>query len=288
MAERAFLTAVQSFLASQTFAPSATSIGLAEPADTPDLPAIVLSLEASTRRGTGLGERVATVEGALSTEASIALAAPVLVSDPSFNLLSADRRTLTLPHGGQVRADGSTGALGSADLSVRVNDVVRPVVNVAPTGLELRCDPQLGQLVFATALPLTGQVRASYYLGRWERRVARLEGVLRLDVLAAAADDVAALSDAVLAALLAPEARTQLVRLLAIEITSLSSIGAPESVFAGARRRSARLAFRFEQIIDQPESSGGIIARIPLTTRLTSAALAAGGEITTSVVTEIS
>jgi hypothetical protein len=268
MAESAFLAAVQSYLAERSLAPEPESLGLAEPAASGDLPAIVLSLETSARRAIGIGERVATIEGALAHEASISLAAPVLETDPSFTLLSEDRLTLILPHGGLVRADGSAGTLGEDDLSVRVGNTVRPVVGGPPSGAQVSCDPQVGRLTFATALPATGRVRARYFIGRWERRVALIEGVLRLDVCAASADDVQALSDGAVAALLAEDARASIERLLSIECRALSSIGPIEAGFGNARRRSARLAFRFEQLIDQPESSGGIIAQIPVTTRL--------------------
>jgi len=269
MAESAFLAAVQSYLAEQSLAPEPESLGLAEPAASEELPAIVLSLETSARRAVGLGERVATMAGALEHEASISLASPVLETDPTFTLLSEDRLSLILPHGGLVRADGSEGALGEADLTVRVGNTVRPVVSGTPSGAQVSCDPQVGRLTFATALPATGRVRARYFIGRWERRVALIEGVLRLDVCATSAGDVQALSDGAVAALLSAGARASIERLLAIECRALSSIGPIETGFGNARRRTARFSFRYEQLIDQPESSGGIIARIPVTTLLT-------------------
>jgi len=44
----------------------------------------------------------------------------VLPEDHSFNLLSADRKTLNLPHGGLVRRDGAEAEIGDGNLSVAV------------------------------------------------------------------------------------------------------------------------------------------------------------------------
>ena len=100
----------------------------------------------------------------------------------TFRLLNDARTILTLPHGGLVRQDGSTGPLTAADLSVTVGGTNRPVVTGPPAGDEVRADPQVGQLTFATPLPGTGTVEALYLLGQWEQRLARLAGTLRVDV----------------------------------------------------------------------------------------------------------
>jgi len=48
---------------------------------------------------------------------------------------------------------------------------------------------------------------------------------------------------------------------------SLGSVGLPETS-PKVRRRTARLSFTFEQEVNRPDSSGGIIARIPVTSQM--------------------
>ncbi len=271
MAETAFLGAIEQYLRGRALAPVPASIGVIEPAASADLPALVLSLERTERASNGLGERSALITGGvLPVRARIDLADPVLPEDPSFRLLDDARTTLTLPHGGLVRADGDDplGApLSAADVTVRVAGTARPVGGGAPDGLEVRVDPTVGQLRFATALPEAGRVEVDYVLGQWEQRLERISGVLRLDVCAAAAADAHALADAAVAALLDPGARQGVRRLLSLAVVSLSSVGVPEPDTA-ARRRTVRLAFGFEHEVNRPESSGGIIRTIPITTHL--------------------
>ena len=65
----------------------------------------------------------------------------------------------------------------------------------------------------------------------------------------------------------------------------LGSLGPPEKDFAQSRRRKAHFTFQFEHVVDDPESSGGIIRRVPLTTRL-KALTTTHGIITEETVTE--
>jgi hypothetical protein len=234
-----------------------------------DLPALVLSLEQALRPSVGLGDQGATIRnGALAWSADIDLASPYLPDDPNhtFSLVSGDRLKLTLPHGGLVHHDGTTDTpLTGADLAVTVAGANRPVVSTAPTGLQVQPDPLTGILTFATALPPGGTVHATYFLGQWERRVERLNGVLRMDVVAANVADAQAVADGVLDALLDPAAKQGIPRLMAITLQSLTSIGPPETAAANGRRRQARLEFKFEHDVDRPESAGGVIQQIPLT-----------------------
>jgi hypothetical protein len=267
MAETAFLTAVADFLDSDARLASA-KIGIAEPAAAGDLPAIVLSLEELHRLGGGLGERSAMItDGALPWRATIDLANPVLPEEPSFLLLSADRRQLILPHGGLRRRDGSGGPLGAADLALTVAGAPRTVVNAAPGPNEVRADPLVGELTFGGGLPLTGTVVADYVLGQWERRVTNLAGTLRLDVRAASTAAVADLSAAAIDALLAA-ARKGLPGLSTISLSNLSSIGLADTALASSRGRSARFSFEYEHELNRPDSSGGVIRRIPITSQL--------------------
>jgi len=266
--EISFLAAVKTFLDGRALSPS-PKVAMAEPVVALDLPAVVLSLEQAVRPSVGLGDQGAVIRnGALAWSADIDLASPYLPDDPghTFSLLSGDRLQLTLPHGGLVHSDGTTDApLAGADLAVTVAGTNRPVVSVAPTGLQVLPDAQTGILTFATALPGTGTAHATYFLGQWERRVERLNGVLRVDVLAATPGDAQALADGVLDALLDPAAKQGLPRLQAIALQSLTSIGPPETAAANGRRRQARFEFKFEHDVDRPESSGGVIQQIPLT-----------------------
>ncbi|HXO21716.1 MAG TPA: hypothetical protein VOA87_17525 [Thermoanaerobaculia bacterium] len=282
MAENEFLAAVGAYLQAAGLAPAPKTVGIAEPADAGELPAVVLSLESTAGAGNGLGARSALVTGALPWQASIDLANPVLADDPTVTLLDSGRKVLTLPHGGLVKKDGSAGPFTADDLTVQVAGAARTVADPPPTGKQVSADPVLGQLTFATKLPATGSVDVTYFLGQWEQRLERIAGTLRVDVCAASAADAAALSAAAVGALLAPGARGAVRRLLAIGATALSSVGAPEPPLS-LRRRTARFAFAFENEINQPESSGGVIHRITITPELAIATAGGTGAITTTV-----
>lgn len=278
MAELAFLDAVTAYLAAQPLAPAvaASRIGASAPFAAGDLPSVVLSLEATERKSVGLGDRGEVMHGALPVSVSIDLANPVLPGDPSFTLLDPTRRILILPHGGQVRVDGTPGALGNADLTVRQGATTFLVVQGAPGAGEVNADESTGTLTFGAALPASGTVQAQYFLGEWERRVERIAGVLRADACAASAADAVTLGASVVRQLLAPAARDAVRLLLHLSVRTVGAAehlpapaGAAAATVATAHfRRSATFAFEFQHLIDQPESSGGVIRRIPITTRL--------------------
>jgi hypothetical protein len=253
MAENAFLTAVSAYLRDRAgLSPAPARVGFAEPAAADDLPAVVLSLEEVQRLGGGIGERSQLMTGALAWREEIDLADPRLAGEPEPDLVSADRRQLTLPHGGLVRSDGTEGPLAGDDLRVTVDG--------APTAVQ--AEPEIGRITFADPLPATGTVTAEYFLGQWERSVVRLYGVLRADACAGTAPQVEGLSAGMVAALASPAARSAVQRLLSLGLLSLGSVGAAEPEAAGARRRTARFQFEFEHIVDRPESSGGVLQAI--------------------------
>lgn len=278
MAELAFLDAVAAYLGSQGLTPpvGAGRLGVAEPFLAAELPALVLSLEECTRLRIGLGERSDVMTGALPVRSTVDLADPRLPEDRTVILLDAARRQLILPHGGQVRADGTVGALGAADLVVTLGATTFAVVPGAPAAGEVRADAATGVLDFGAPLPASGRLEARYFLGTWERRAERIAGRLRVEGCAASAADAATLVASAIGHLLAPAARSAIRLLPSMTLASLSAVvhrPAPQGaapVTVAHFRRHATFAFEFQHLIDQPESSGGVIRRIPITTRLES------------------
>jgi uncharacterized protein (DUF697 family) len=265
--ETAFLDALAGFLAGPAgLSPAPALLGAAEPAAAAELPAVVLSLDEVHRLGAGLGERSLLItDGALPWQAAIDLANPVLASDPGFRLLSPDRLTLVLPHGGLKQADGSDGPLGPPDLSVKLGATNFTVVIAAPAAGEVRADPLVGVLSFGAALPATGTLRVNYVLGQWERRVTPIAGSVRIDIYGADSAAAATLSAAVLDALGA--ATTAEIRgLRKLALAQVGSIVATDAAHASARRRSAVLSFDYEHEINRPDSSGGVIRSVRVET----------------------
>jgi hypothetical protein len=255
MIEQALLESLTILATSLGLTPTPKLIGVIEPADASDLPALVISLEQSKRLANGLGERALLItDGALPWNATLNLANPVLPSDPTVNLLSSDRRMLTLPHGGLVRRDGSIGAFAPEDLQVTIDGAPSPPFTV---------EPLIGRLTFDAALPTTGTLVASYVLGQWERRVVRSAGVLKLAILAVDATTVHDLSTALLEAIDSPQGAV-LPGLGHFDVAEIGSIGPAEPPLLNARRRVVRFSFEFEQEVNVPDASGGIIQRVPI------------------------
>lgn len=244
--------------------PAPATVGISDPVAAAELPAIVLSLARIRQLGKGLGERSQLVTGALSWTATIDLANPVLPEEPSFRLLSQDRKELVLPHGGLVRSDGSDGSLTATDVSINVNGTPRPLVASNPTGNQVVVDPLVGRLIFATALPPDGSLIANYFLGQWEQRVSRIAGLLRVTIRDTNPATVSDLSGAVANALQPPSALA-IAGIQQMDLMKLGSIRAPEEALAKSRARDLLFSFEFERKINRPESSGGIIQRIPIT-----------------------
>jgi hypothetical protein len=264
VAENELIASVEGYLAAVALAPAPASLGVAEPADAAALPAIVISLEETQPVHPGIGARAEIVIGALAWSDTIDLANPVLADDPTFRLLDATRKILILPHGGQVRQDGTAGALGSGDATITVGGTPVHVVGGVPGDGQFAIAPATGTVTFGDALPPSGLVVARYFLGQWEQRLARIAGTLRVDVCAAAAADVRTLADGVIAAFEDPGARSAIKRMNALSVSAVSSVSPPDPAFAGSRRRSVRLAYDFEIEINAPDSSGGVIQTIPV------------------------
>lgn len=230
------------------------------------------SLAEVRRLGAGLGEGSALItNSALAVRGTVDLADPFLPGEPGFSLVSPDRLTLILPHGGQVRQDGSTGALGSQDIQVQVANAARTVVAGAPGPTQVQPNPVEGTLRFGAALPLAGIVQADYFLGQWERRVTPLAGRLRIDVLATDAAALRTISDTIIDRLLEGAAERNFRGLRTLSLTELGSIAPPDDDRFNARARRLLFAFDYEHEVDRPDSSGGIIRRVPIITDLDSA-----------------
>ena len=237
-----------------------------------DLPSVTLSLERCAREQTGIGKQRSNErrKGALARTATFDLAHARLADDPTFDLIDAARRHLVLPHGGLVRGDGSDGSLVGADVTVTIASGGPPtsltlVANPAPAASQVFASAVDGVLTFGAALPSTGSITITYFVGTWERDRTRLGGTLRVDVCASAAAPARALSDQVATALLGAGARAAIVRLHTIHLSALSSV-APFALTTAvtAVRRSARFEFVFEHEVDVPDSSGRVIAKIPV------------------------
>jgi hypothetical protein len=268
MAESELMTALETYLAAQPLAPAPVTLGVVEPAESADLPAVVLSIEESQRLDSGLGRRSELRIGALAWQARIDLANPTLPGEPGFSLISGDRRTLILPHGGLVKQSGAHGPLTGADLQITVAGAAQVVTSNAPAAGEVQPTAAIGQLLFGTPLPAAGEVQASYYVGQWEQQYVSIRGTLRVDVEATTGEDTRDLSGALLEALGRLLPGKPVTGLQRLDPTSLGSIGARDAAVANARRRTLRFRFEFEQRIDRPDASGGIIHSIPITSQL--------------------
>jgi hypothetical protein len=263
MIETAYLASITAyFRQAGVLTPVPATIGVVDPEQADQLPALVLSIEQAGRLGTGLGERTAVATGALPWTAKIDLANPVLPGDPSFHLLSDDRRSLSLPHGGLVRADGSTGIASAADIQASLPDQNFVLKNAAPGAGEFTADLLGGLLTFGAALPAAGVLTVHYFIGQWERRVLRMAGQLRADVLAADSAAAQALSEAVLEALDA--AASSVAGLASIAPKQIGSVQATPPGSIAARQRVLYFDFQFDLEINQPDTSGGIIRQIPV------------------------
>jgi hypothetical protein len=266
MPEFAFIEALSAYLrAPARLIPEPVQIGPAEPTGADEAPAVVLSLETVRRLRGGLGEGADAVTGVLRQTARIDLAAPFLPAEPGFNLVTADRLTLTLPHGGLIRADGLDGALTPADLAVTVAETPRTLAAANPAPDEFTAAPLIGRLTFGAPLPAADFVEATYHLGAWERRVFLIAGDLAVTSYAAAGGQAATLSAAVARALARPGDLAGLKRL---SLVSLGPVTPSDATHGNTRAQTAHYAFEYEHVVDTPASSGGIIQTTPITTRL--------------------
>ena len=246
-----------------TLHPAPALIGATYPSVKGDLPAVVISCNGVLQQLRGIGRLPAESEsGALSVSTTVDLSNPVATfPDAIVTLLSNDRRTLTLPHGPLVAADGTTTTFGSADLHVTLGATPFTVVDTTPGTGHVQPNPDLGVLHFGAALPGTGSLKASYFVGVWEVRTERYRGELLVEMFATDAAGVDSLSKAVEQALLAPTGalpqgfnRIDPVAWAAIEEAGKNRGGA----------RSRALAFTFDYDLVEPNlaASGGLIGTV--------------------------
>jgi hypothetical protein len=180
-------------------------------------------------------------------------------------LLTADRLLATLLHGGLVDKDGSGTPLQASDIQVSVNEVSLTLRQTTPAPGEFSVSSINGQVQFGEALPSAGNLRVSYFIGQWQRIVQQLAGELRLHIMSGSAAEAENLSNAVVS--YAANAADQISGLSSLHLNQLSEINNLSFDNGVAYSRTAVLHFMFENIINQPESSGGIIQSIVLRTR---------------------
>jgi hypothetical protein len=259
----ASLTDVLTTYLASTLSPAPSLVGATYPSVPEDLPAVVVSFTGIEQRLQGIGRLPAPSEvGALQVTTIVDLANPVATfPDAIVGLLSSDRKTLTLPHGPLVAADGTTTAFAASDLQVTRGATTFAVVAGAPGPGDVQPDPDLGVLRFGTALPATGTLTAAYFVGEWEVRTERYQGVLLVETFAANAVGVDTLSRAVETALLAP-AGAPLAGLNRIEPKSWQAIEETGTNRAKARGRALGFAFDYELVEPHVGSGGGLISTV--------------------------
>lgn len=167
--------------------PAATKVGTTMPRVVADLPVVVLSVIDAEPLGAGVGGRPrGLTSGALALQVAIDLADPVLrFPDESVPLLSADRRTLQLPHSPLVDPDGGdTGPLAPGAVTLQRGAQVYSVVDGTPGPTQVQIGRDSGSARFGAPLPATGTLQAQYFIGRWESDTVRFTAVLQADVFA--------------------------------------------------------------------------------------------------------
>ncbi len=245
----------------QALSPAPALVGAAVPTRAADLPAVVLEVDDVEEPVRGLGRLPAPAEsGALAVIDDIDLAHPqVVFSDGVADLLSGDRRTLFVPHGPIVRADGvPEPPFGATDFAVSVAGTNRPVVDVPPTGNRVQLVADLAELRFANPLPAAGDVHLAYHVGLWEVRTSRHRGRLDVTVYATDVADVEALSTQVEQVLTRPG--SPLLQALPLRLGPVQPAAAPLS----AVLRTAAFRVDYERVDPLLSGAGGVITEIDL------------------------
>ena len=241
-----------------------TRVDDALPTAATEVPSVTVALDEVTQQVAGVGRIPrGTRSGALMVPLDVDLAHPTLDlgGGESLLLVPADRRSLVLPHGPLVRADGTDdGAFSATDLLVRDGTGVWAVVGAAPTGRQVRPDVDAGLLRFGTALGTTGTLHVEYRIGRWDVVVSRHQGVCTLSVAA----DGAALSP------LVRRVATELARphpAMRLTPTGWGSAGKAPSGELPAKTRVQVLRYRFDAEVEQPllGTGGGVIRDVAAT-----------------------
>lgn len=258
----AALTDALSAYLESAISPAPALVGATYPTAADDLPAVVVSVSEVEQRLRGVGKLPAPSEvGALQVTTTVDLANPVATfPDATVLLLSIDRLTLTLPHGPLVAADGTT-TFGAGDPHVTVGATTFNVVSGAPGAGDVQPDPDLGVLHFGAALPATGTLTAVYFVGEWEVRTERYQGVLLVEAFATDADGVDALSRSIETALLDPSGAS-VAGLNQIDPTSWQAIAEAGVDRGHARGRALGFAFDYELVEPQIGAGGGLISTV--------------------------
>jgi hypothetical protein len=261
MVATAVLADFTAFLGAAALVPTPQSIGVAEPAANGELPALAMSLrELQVPEPAFERQPVLIQSGALAVTSVIDLANPVLADDPTVTLLSPDRLRLMLPQGGLVTVDGTEDPLAAADVQVQLDGAPLTLTAGAPAAGQFAVEAIGGVLTFGAALAAAGALTATYHLGRWERSLERLAGLLDIAVVGSDNATTNALSDAVLVVLAGARAAIPGVRQL--DAVAVGPVAVFEALPGQGRVRRLVWRFDYERVIDRPDSSGGVIQRI--------------------------
>ena len=246
-----------------TLHPAPALVGATYPSVKGDLPAVVISCSSVLQQLRGIGRLPAESQtGALSVSTTVDLANPVATfPDAIVTLLSNDRRTLTLPHGPLVAADGTTTIFGSADLHVTLGATTFTVVDAAPAAGQVQPDPDFGVLHFGAALPGTGTLKASYFVGVWEVLAERYQGELLVEMFATDAAGVDSLSRSVEQALLTPTGAPPQ-GFNRIDPSAWAAIEEAGKDRAAARSRALGFTFDYDLVEPNLAASGGLIGTV--------------------------
>jgi len=241
------------------------------PAATTDLPRITVSVGDAVPAARGLGEVPGPPQtGALRVTTAVDLADPVLrISGETVELLSGDRRTLQLPHGGVVRADGTDAPpFTTGDLTVVRGATTFTPTHDTPSAGQVRLDIASGALTFASPLPGTGTVQLGYFVGLWEITVERFAATMFVDVAHDDPDAHAPLVEAVEAAL-ARDAWPAAAGMRSIQPVALSAASPITGLPVASRTRRLTYRVDVERIEPVIRTSGGPIVTVDVPVALT-------------------
>lgn len=263
MAISDFIDAMAAHL-SASLKPPPVLVGGASPATAADMPAVTLAVADVVSPHPGIGRQPrATVEGALRVGGRIDLADPVLrLQGDAVPLLSPDRRTLQLPHGSVVRADGTDLLpFAASDLDAAVGGAAVALVPAPPGPGQMSVNPQSGALTFGAPLAAAGTLTLGYFVGLWDVEVERMGGEVTVDMVAADAAAVETLTRQVEAALSPPTWR-HVAGLQDLQPVALGRIAPPDAAIGPGRRRTLTYRFNYERSIPVVRTSGGPIRQI--------------------------
>jgi hypothetical protein len=234
------------------------------PATTTEVPRITVSVADAVPAARGLGEVPGPPQtGALRIATAVDLADPVLrISGETVDLLSGDRRTLQLPHGAVVRADGTdTPPFTTTDLTVVRGATTLTPTHDAPVAGQVRLDITSGALTFPSPLPATGTVQLGYFVGLWEITAERFAATMFVDVAHDDRDVHTPLLEAVEAAL-ALEAWPAAAGMRSIQPVALSAVSAIPGLPVASRTRRLTYRVEVERIEPVVRTSGGPIVTV--------------------------